>query len=823
MYKKPNNFKQDSKKIVYFKAVFVTLLLITSMLLGVVMIPADEDNLLSKYERGDRQFQRAEISDFIVYSHKRMIDDAIVEKDYIVYQFNKNTKELIDKKIHWREDLPEHLPSIISKEQAESLAQGEVEFSRLVYISPESEIYKIDPTPQNPCWIVRCINKYGELIEIVVDSITGEILGNGVPPPYNALAIGGPDHGSCAEYYYDPYALNAQSWFNTMGYSTEALDNPDEPLIQAHISNCETALFYELCHGDSYGFRNDCTGDQSITSAEVATWIQDYTKMPFAFIGSCAGLVNTGPGTFSDAFRKGEMTDTVTVGYNHMSYGPGDPWDCTDAWSNALAWQTALFGYLSSGWTIEEAYNQACIDYAAANCGTCMKFFGDPDLTLVPVLERGELPPTTTKTVGNPKYNDDSYVSYSTKITLDAEDVCSGVKEIHYKINGIETVSSSDPVEFYFTSEGTKNLEFWAVDNNDNEELPHHIQTHYVDNTAPTSTIEFGNPFYNDGSIDWITSFTNIYLNATDGGPVPCGVKEVHWRYNGGSWYTTAGDKILFNIPFTEPECQCIIEYYSVDNLGNTEATVTKYVHIDNTAPTTSDEFGTPYLYYDMNEYITPTTNIYLNATDLPNCGEIYGCGVQKIMYDYGTGWLESSGDKAQFTIPDDCEHTIRWYAVDNLENQQSQLSRVVDVDGTAPIVELSDDEITLWPPNHKYHTIEIDDIVESVVDNKLPVTDVIITSVSSDEPENYLDDNGDDEYGDGDTWDDIVIENAQLVKLRAERLGDWNGRVYQINFEVSDLIGNQAIGSFQIFAPICPKCEPVDDGPGEGYVVLYS
>jgi hypothetical protein len=516
------------------------------------------------------------------------------------------------------------------------------------------------------------------------------------------------------------------------------------------------------------------------------------------------------------------MTGTVTVGYNHMDYkGPddGDPWDCRDAWGNALAWQTALFAYMSLGWTIEDAYDQACADYAFANCGTCMQYYGDPDLTLVPNVVRGELPPTTTKTVGSPKYNGDDWVSYSTKITLEAEDVCSGVKEIHYKINGVETVSSINPVEFYFTSEGTKTLEFWAVDNSDNEETPHHFQIHKVDNTPPTTLIAYGTPFYND----WITSSTDITLTATDGGITPCGVKEIHYSYDAGTtWYTTAGDEATFNIPASEPECQHEIQYYSVDNLGNIESTISTYIKLDNTAPTTTDELGKPYLYYDMKEYITPSTNIYLNATDWPDCSGVYGSGVQKIMYDYGSGWNECLGDKAVFTIPDDCEHTIRWYAVDNLENQQTEQSRVVDVDGTPPIIDTTDDEIKLWPPNHKYHTIEIDDIVESVVDNKLPVTDVIMTSVSSDEPENYLDDNGDDEYGDGDTWDDIVFINQQKVKLRAERLGDYNGRVYQINFEVSDLIGNKAISLFKILAPICPTCGAFDDGPGEGYTVVF-
>ena len=140
------------------------------------------DALLGKYETGDREFNRYEIGSKIVYFHQRMIGDAIVEGDYIRYQFDKDTEELLDKEVHWRDDLPEHLPAVISKEEAESMVNGTIQSSRLYFISPESDVFPLEPTPQNPCWVVKSIADDNMTVTII-DAVNGELLGYGVPPP----------------------------------------------------------------------------------------------------------------------------------------------------------------------------------------------------------------------------------------------------------------------------------------------------------------------------------------------------------------------------------------------------------------------------------------------------------------------------------------------------------------------------------------------------------------------------------------------------------------------------------------------------------------
>ncbi len=143
-------------------------------------------------------------------------------------------------------------------------------------------------------------------------------------------------------------------------------------------------------------------------------------------------------------------------------------------------------------------------------------------------------------------------------------------------------------------------------------------------------------------------------------------------------------------------------------------------------------------------------------------------------------------------------------------------------VDTTPPEITLSDEQIVLWPPNHKYHTIKIAECcvisVTDICDAGVGIDDVVITSVSSDEPENVQGE------GDGNTVDDIVIVDSQTVELRAERQGDGNGRVYTINFEVTDDSGNTEIGSCTVWVPHDQGSgsTAVDDGPGAGYTVYY-
>jgi hypothetical protein len=140
--------------------------------------------------------------------------------------------------------------------------------------------------------------------------------------------------------------------------------------------------------------------------------------------------------------------------------------------------------------------------------------------------------------------------------------------------------------------------------------------------------------------------------------------------------------------------------------------------------------------------------------------------------------------------------------------------------DTTPPTITDSGKPKILWPPNHKYQTVSISDFVSSVkdiCDAGVGIKDVKITSVSSDEPENAP------ALGDGNTLNDIVIKDPQTVDLRAERQGNGNGRVYTINYKVTDASGNTATGSSHVWVPHdISNPIAIDDGAAAGYTVKY-
>ncbi len=130
--------------------------------------------------------------DKTVRFYERMIGEAIVEGDYVVFQFDTKTGELLGVRSHWRDDLPDSLPQgLIAQEQAESLIEGEVAFSNLYYISPESDVFECECCETNPCWVVRSLTDSGPSVTIV-DALTGRIVGKGVPPPARGFSLTGP-------------------------------------------------------------------------------------------------------------------------------------------------------------------------------------------------------------------------------------------------------------------------------------------------------------------------------------------------------------------------------------------------------------------------------------------------------------------------------------------------------------------------------------------------------------------------------------------------------------------------------------------------------
>ncbi|QRN96582.1 hypothetical protein JRI60_47580 [Archangium violaceum] len=109
-----------------------------------------------------------------------------------------------------------------------------------------------------------------------------------------------------------------------------------------------------------------------------------------------------------------------------------------------------------------------------------------------------------------------------------------------------------------------------------------------------------------------------------------------------------------------------------------------------------------------------------------------------------------------------------------------------------------------LWPPNHKFHTVTLSG--KDGYGEKFKVT---IKKVTQDEPLNG--------QGDGNTEPDAkwVDDYKDRVKLRAERSGQGDGRVYRITFTAKDSKGKTCTGTVFVGVPHDQggHSTPVDSG----------
>ncbi len=358
-----------------------------ALLLALPSLAADPLAVIEEHGDGHLEFERVVVGPFEVHHHQRTLHGAVVEKDQIVYRFDRKTGEFLSRKSSWREGLESRTPEpVVAAAEAMALAPGAVLFVGLYVISPESDVFPITPTPENPCWLIRSEDMAGFQHVTIVDAVTGEKLGPGVPPPAGGYSLTGPWYDSPCEGGWTAWSGNAHTWFETMGYPTDETLWPTQAEVQSYVQSETTAVFYELAHGGSSSFASGCSGGTSYETtyaSEIESWIAGYGRMPFAFIGSCGGLCSVGDGSLSYEFRKGSSWAATTVGYCGMAEQA-----CEMCWAYSIDWQDAFFSYVTAGETVEDALEQALADYPSCASAACMRFAGDTTMVLVPVVER---------------------------------------------------------------------------------------------------------------------------------------------------------------------------------------------------------------------------------------------------------------------------------------------------------------------------------------------------------------------------------------------------------------------------------------------------
>lgn len=135
--------------------------------------------------------------------------------------------------------------------------------------------------------------------------------------------------------------------------------------------------------------------------------------------------------------------------------------------------------------------------------------------------------------------------------------------------------------------------------------------------------------------------------------------------------------------------------------------------------------------------------------------------------------------------------YTVTLTVTDDDDDADTDDVEIDIVDTTAPSIDFTLDETTLWPPNHQMVTVATGIGATDLCDPD-PTVDVAVTS---NESVNGL--------GDGDTAPDwVVTDNGDGtfdVAVRAERAGTGTDRVYTIEVTATDAAGNSGMASGQV------------------------
>jgi len=296
--------------------------------------------------------------------------------------------------------------------------------------------------------------------------------------------------------------------------------------------------------------------------------------------------------------------------------------------------------------------------------------------------------PVSQLSIHTPRYPLDAsssplYITSQTPIEITAEDpivngVASGLDTVYYRINSGTWNVYIDI--FNISTEGTNTVEYYSVDIAGNKEEVESKEL-IVDNTAPITALNIGIPrFPLTAEPLYVTSQTPLILETDEEG---CGIDTTYYRIDSGTWSTYTGGE--FDLA---DEGTHILEYYSVDNLGNREDIKSKELTVDDSSPISSLLFSEPKKMYNDTLYISPQTDISIEAFD--TCGVAHSFyAVSSLTGDTVQSWIEVIGSFNIPYTPPYYRYIISYYSEDNLGNTESPKDTVVALDCEPPVTTL--------------------------------------------------------------------------------------------------------------------------------------
>ncbi|WLR49068.1 S-layer homology domain-containing protein [Halobacillus litoralis] len=241
------------------------------------------------------------------------------------------------------------------------------------------------------------------------------------------------------------------------------------------------------------------------------------------------------------------------------------------------------------------------------------------------------------------------------ELSLTARDESSGVSSIEYRMNEGEWTAYDTPITI--DEEGKHVIEYRSTDQAGNQE---EIQTVDVN-------LDFGSPETTMSSVSdvWHKSNVEVTLSSSDG---LSGVSRTEYRVNEEEW-ATYDTSIL-----VEGEGSNKVEFRSIDHAGNVEATQSKVIKVDKTAPvTTAEEVPTDWSNQDV--------ELTLSSSDELS-------GVSSIEYKINDGEWKDYSDPIK--LDQEGSTTIEFRSSDNVGNIEEVQNETIKLDKTAPVTSVN-------------------------------------------------------------------------------------------------------------------------------------
>ncbi|MBI5574460.1 MAG: lamin tail domain-containing protein, partial [Elusimicrobia bacterium] len=264
-----------------------------------------------------------------------------------------------------------------------------------------------------------------------------------------------------------------------------------------------------------------------------------------------------------------------------------------------------------------------------------------------------------------------NYANSDTRFVFIAPDNLSGTNRIEVSVDS----GTYNSIVGYITlsAEGPHTLEYYAVDNLNNQTNPPLVHNVTIDNTVPSTDFFVSGSSYTTGQTVYISSGSLIGFNATD---TASGVKETKYKIDSGYWtsYSTGTG-------FSVTPGLHTITYYSTDNLLNKETEIQKNFYLDGTAPATTLTTSEQPFDNGVNLFMSDSSSITLTASDI-------GCGVSNIYYAIDSSSFTEYTEP--FMISTAGFHNVYYYAVDHLNNSESTKVFEIVIDSTPPSAKIT-------------------------------------------------------------------------------------------------------------------------------------